>query len=208
MGGDAMRDRTERIRAHSVRLPGGYLPNPMAHMGNVRDANHYLKATGFLKEIGAETALDIGSYDGWLDFLLIGKGFKVEGVELIPDLAAAARRYADRNFIRYAVHEGYFADLDLPGAYDAVMCFETLEHMPLDEVRVCAERMRDLAVKGVIVSLPDQDHRGNPQHLWTPDEDVIRDIWGVMPGFKLDFAPYPGTAIPGNYFITHDGGAR
>lgn len=199
-------DRSERLRAHAVRLPEGYVPNPQPHLGNTRDGNHYLRALRFLKGIGARTALDIGCYDGWLDFLLIAKGFEVEGVEIIPDLARAARRYADRNFIGYRVHEGYFLDLDLPGPYDAVLCFETLEHMPMEDVRACAERMHRTASKGVLVSLPDQDHRDNPQHLWTPTEEVIRDVWGAMPGFALDFVPYSGTAIPGNWFISHDGG--
>lgn len=201
-----MINRQERLAAHSVRLPEGYVPVPQSHLGNARDRTHFQMAAAYLKAIEAKTVLDVGCYDGWLDFLLIGEGYSVEGVELIPDLARAARRYADRNFISYTVHEGYFADMDLDGAYDAVLCFETLEHMPLEEAKACAEKMSRLAKRGVIISLPNQKHEDNRQHLWTPSKDVIEDIWGRKPGYSLSFVPYPETNIPGNYFISHDGG--
>jgi 2-polyprenyl-3-methyl-5-hydroxy-6-metoxy-1,4-benzoquinol methylase len=196
-------DRLERLKAHAVMLPEGYVPDPQRHLCNARDSNHYLRALSFLKSIGAKTVLDIGCYDGWLDFLLVDKGYSVEGVELIPELAAAARRYADRNFLTYRVHEGSFADLSLQGSYDAVICFETLEHMPLEEVLACVPKMASLATKGVLISLPDQDHNMNLQHLWTASEDLMREIWGAFKNFKLDYLSYPGTSIPGNFFISH-----
>lgn len=196
--------REERISAHSVRLPEGYVPDPMSHLGNTRDSNHYLKASKWLKEIGAKTVLDVGSYDGWLDFLLIGKGFRVTGVELIPDLMDAAVRYGNRNFVEYEALGGYFLDVEFDGrTFDAVLCFETLEHMPLEDAKESARRFAAMARKGVMVSLPDQDHHVNHQHLWSPNEEVIRDIWGGLPGFKVEYQSYPGTTIPGNWFITH-----
>jgi len=198
-----MTSREERVFAHSVDLPPGYVPDPQRHLGNIRDSTHFTKAAKWLESIGAKTVLDVGSYDGWLDFLLIAKGFSVVGVELIEGLADAAVRYGNRNFLEYEVQMGYFLDIELGRTFDAVICFETLEHMPLDDARESAKRFASLARKGVMVSLPDQDHHQNPQHLFTPTEALIKDIWGGMPGYTLEYVPYPGTTIPANWFISH-----
>lgn len=202
---DKIMTREERMSAHAVFLPDGYLTDPGKHLANTRDSHHYIKAVDWLRKLGAKTVLDVGCYDGWLDFLLIQKGFKVHGVEMVPALADAARRYADRNFIDYEVYVGHLLDVDPSpgGPYDAVLCFETLEHVPLDEARQAAGRFSKWASKGVLVSLPDQDHRLNRQHCWTPTEGVIKDVWGSMPQFSMQHLPYPNTTIPPNWFIQH-----
>jgi len=204
MEGIAIGSREERAAAHAVSLPEGYLPDPQRHFGNARDSHHYLKAVKWLTQIGAKTVLDVGCYDGWMDFLLIQKGYKVHGVEMIPALAEAAYRYSERNFFNYKVYVGHVLDVTPDHTYDAVLCFETLEHLTLEEARQAACKLAQWTSKGVLVSLPDQDHRQNQQHLWTPTEAVIKDIWGGFPGFGYEYLSYHGTTIPGNWFIWHD----
>lgn len=205
-----MSDRKERMAAHAVTLPPGYVTDPDRHLGNTRDSNHYLKALKWLRDISAKTVLDVGCYDGWLDFLLARKGYELTGIEMIPELADAAMRYAERNFIPYTVYtshvldaEPFFMADDSRVKYDAVLCFETLEHMTLEDATKAAQLLTLWSRKGVLVSLPDQDHRQNPQHLWTPTEEVIKGIWGAMPGFEVEYVPYPNTTIPANWFIKH-----
>lgn len=201
--------RAERLKAHDVALPKGYLPDPDRHLGNVRDRIHYDRALRWLKSLGAKSALDVGSYDGWLDFLLIRDGFKMSGVEMIGSLANAAMSYAERNFIQYQVFTNHILDAaplmfsEGGEKYDAVLCFETLEHLPLDEAKEAVGKFSSWASKGVIISLPDQKHEDNAQHLWTPTADLIHEMWGRMPGYDVEYVPYPGSHIPGNWFIRY-----
>ena len=217
-----MNNREERLFAHAVNLPPGYVPNPEAHLGNVRDKVHFDRAYRWLTSIGARTVLDVGSYDGWLDFLLTGKGFSMTGVELIQDLADAALRYAERNFLPYEVQVGDFLDLNVGREFvdedgrfededgqhdgrrwDAIICFEMLEHMPLEDAKECARRFAETARKGVLISLPDQKHEDNRQHLWSPSIEIVHEIWGGMPGFATERVAYPSTTIPSNWFVSH-----
>jgi len=211
---------SDRLKAHAVSLPPGYAPNPEAHLGNVRDRVHFDRAFRWLTSIGARTVLDVGSYDGWLDFLLTAKGFSMTGVELIQDLADAALRYAERNFLPYEVQVGDFLELNVGREFadeddphdgrrwDAVICFETLEHMPLEDAKECARRFAEVATKGVIISLPEQRHEDNAQHLWTPTSWLIHEIWGGLPGYDMERVPYPGTTIPSNWFVRHTCGGK
>ena len=191
---------------HDVRLPDGYMPNPEAHLGNPRDAGHYEYALAWLKAKGATTVLDVGCYDGWLDFLLSSQGYKVSGYELITELAEAARRYAARNFIDYTVTVGPALDIDVQQKYDAILCFETLEHMALYDACLCVKKFMGMARNGILISLPDQDCKQNAQHKYTPTEELIRFTWGDLPGFKMDYKVWD-KRIPGNWFIEVDGKA-
>jgi len=192
----------EEIRAnHEVTIPESYLPVPEAHIGNKRDNKHFTKALEVLEDLGAEKVLDVGSYDGWLDFLLIDKGYDVEGVEFIEGLALSAERYAVKNNKKYKVHKGAFDEVSISDIFDAVLCFETLEHVPLDSIPVYIDKMEKIATKGILISLPDQDHKENKQHLWTPTEELIKSFWGGKEGFRLEYVEYPDTGVPSNWFI-------
>ncbi len=201
-------NRQERIEAHDVPLDQMYLPSPQAHMRNARDNAHYEIALDVLRTAEAKTALDVGCYDGWLPFLLMDQGFRITGVELIKSLAEAARRYADRNFYPLEVHQGFFDELEFKDTYDAGMCFETLEHVDLDIAQQYVEKLETLCRKSVVISLPDQKHDDNPQHLWTPTEQLIKELWGSKSDFKMWRIDYPKTEIPANWFFVFRPGLR
>jgi len=196
-------DKAERIKAHDLKIPEGYLPRPHSHLGNPRDAFHYSMTVEKLQEGQVQTVLDVGCFDGWLDFLLIDKGFKVTGLELIKALADAAKVYASRNFYQYKIYQGFFDEVEVTESFDAVICFETLEHIALSSLGNYLEKLESLAKKMVLISLPNEDYEKNPQHLWTPTKDLIGDLWSDRKDFFIKYKDYPNTDIPGNWFISY-----
>lgn len=190
-------NRAERTAAHAVQW--SWMPNPKAHLQSVRDAFHFKWAN---EAIQGTSVLDVGAYDGWLDFLLIETGYRVEGVELTPELCESARAYARAQKIDYAIHQGFFEDVAIDRHFDVVLCFETLEHISLALVPVYVAKMEAIATRRILISLPDQRHEDNAQHLWTPTFDLIRSMWGHKPAFELTYKPYLGTGIPANFLCS------
>lgn len=196
-------NKAERLTAHQVQ--GTWVPNPEAHLQSPRDAYHF---DWTLRQIGYErhgdnagwSILDVGAYDGWLDFLLIKKGYKVEGVELIPELCQSAESYLPAKG-SYRIHQGFFEDVEISSRFDVAICYELLEHIPISMVPVYVAKMEAIAGR-ILISLPDQSHKDNPQHLWTPTFDLIRSIWGWKPDFEMTYKPYPGTSIPPNFLCS------
>lgn len=194
----------DQKKLHRMNLPEGYIPNPQNHRGNERDYCHIIHSNKKLTELMVKTVLDVGCFDGWLDFLLINAGFDVDGLELMPELVSAARRYADRNFIKYHIYEGEFLSVGIDKTYDAVTCFETLEHVELDVAKEYIEKMELLANKAIIISLPDQKAEDNPQHKWTPTREIIEEIFGDKKNFCLFTQRYNDKQIPMNFFISYE----
>jgi len=198
-------NRLERIAAHHINLGPVYMPYPERHLRIIRDKFHFKKTIEILKKTYAKTVLDIGCFDGWLDFLLINEGYKVTGIELMKSLADSAMRYAYKNAVDYIVHNGFFEDIKLVDTFDVVLCFETLEHVDLDKsVPLYIEKIDRLALKGVFISLPDQPQEQNFQHLWTPTEEIIRSLWGQKRNFKLEYKDYNDIHVPANWFIFYE----
>jgi len=193
-------DKDEIIKLHNnMSISEEYIPSPEKHMYNSRDKYHYDWSIRQFKENGVNTVLDIGCFDGWLDFLLIKEGFDVEGVELITSLSKAAERYAKLHGLKYKIHEGFFHELDIEKKYDAVVCYETLEHLPLELVPLYIQKMEGLTKGFIGISLPNQDHVYNKQHQWTPNEDLIKSL--IKRDFIIEYKEYPN--IPGNWFISY-----
>jgi len=193
----------ERRAAHSVSLPKGYIPRPREHMLNPRDYGHFMYALKWLESIKAKKVLDVGCYDGWLDFLLIERGFAVTGIEFIEDLAQSAMLYANRNMIDYKVHTGSAQDFDFEiGEFDAVLCFEMLEHVPMPAAIELTYKFNEWA-PNVLLSLPNQDHNDNHQHCWTPTPELL-DFWFKERTTKIEYKTWPGPEVPGNWFIQYE----
>lgn len=197
--------KQDLLALHGINIPDYYIPNPETHLYNVRDKAHYEWALKKLREFNCSLALDIGCFDGWLDFLLIKDGLKMESVELVPDLAAAAVRYARALNLDYICHCNLLPEVKFNKKFDCCLCFETLEHMDLSDALECVRLMEDLATKLILISLPDQRHEDNPQHRWTPTEPLIRSLFGSKPGFNLEVKHYPGMSIPSNFLFSFFG---
>jgi 2-polyprenyl-3-methyl-5-hydroxy-6-metoxy-1,4-benzoquinol methylase len=196
-------NREERIAAHDVA--GIWLPRPVEHLYSSRDAKHFRWTLEKLADMPSCSVLDVGAYDSWLNFLLMEKGYACHGVELIPNLCASAREYARIHGLNdYKVYQGFFDEVDITEQYDVVMAYEVLEHVPLDVAYHYVARMEKIAAKRIFISLPDQDMKDNPQHCFTPSKQMIENWFGNRKGFKLEYQTYPGTEIPGNFFISYD----
>jgi methionine biosynthesis protein MetW len=102
------------------------------------------------------TVLDVGcGTGGFLSHLReVRPRCRTRGIDISPRAVAAAVE---------AGHDALVADLvvdDLPGVYDVITCFETIEHIP--EAEVVLEKIRDACDGLIIMSLPNFgfiDHR-------------------------------------------------
>jgi 2-polyprenyl-3-methyl-5-hydroxy-6-metoxy-1,4-benzoquinol methylase len=200
-------NKSERITAHFMDFGPDYMPNPHGHLNNQRDLFHYEKALEFAERSAAKKILDVGCFDGWLDLLLIEKGYDLTGVELIPTLVSAGLLYALKHHIDYMIYLGFFEDIIFTDweKFDMVMCLETLEHVDLEEtVPIYIEKMEALSLRGIFISLPDQDHGDNKQHLWTPTEKVLRDLWGKKRNLFVEYHQYDDPNIPPNWLIYYE----
>ena len=147
------------------------------------------------------TVLDVGCFDGWLDFLLMDHGFKFEGVELVPDLARAANYYAESKTLEYQCYEGLLTEINFGKKYDCCLCFEVLEHLPLVEVQEYLSIMENLTNKLILISLPDQKKEDNVQHQWTPSLKQVIDLFGEKKDFEFAYVRNERT-VP-NYLISY-----
>ncbi len=198
-------NRHERLAVHNMNIPPEYLPRPNEHMANQRDYGHFMYALKWLESIKARRVLDVGCFDGWLDFLLIDRGFYMVGIEFIDALANAARRYALRNKISYVVYTGDAQYFDFNhNAYDAVICYEMLEHVPEDTAQTLIKRFSTWA-PNVLISVPNQEYQDNPQHCWTPTAELLDSWYKEKPGkTEIEYKEWPGTTIPGNWFVKYN----
>lgn len=145
---------------------------------NQRDWRHLEWTDSMLKKFNCASLLDIGCYDGWLGACL-GGNLDYLGVDKRQD--------------------GDWMDYDMQGKmYDACAMYEVLEHVSLDVVADFVDKAVVHTSKLILISLPDQKHEDNPEHLWTPNKKTIEMFW---PQARVHYETYPGLPIPGNWFI-------
>lgn len=191
-------DKNERIQAHNHYVPETYVPNPRAHLSRDRDRKHYDFSVRELNAYNCKKVLDVGVWDGWLDFLLMDQGFQLEGTEIDPNLCKAASNYASKHYPSYVLHQGFLDELSFNSKFDAILCYEVLEHIPYEAVPAQIQKMLSLAPL-LLISLPDQNHLDNqPQHLWTPTREKIDYLFE---GAKVEYQYFTDTTIP-NWMIS------
>ena len=190
----------------NLTIAPGHIVFPKGHLLNERDKFHFEWTVDKLSSFGNNNKLkvfDVGCYDGWLDFLLIEKGFHLESCEISEDLVRAARNYAiDNQLILYRINGEFYHHLmrkyiEPKRKYFATLFYEVLEHLPIE----MAKEYVDIALANsehVLVSLPDQNHNLNPQHLWSPAEELITNLWHPD---KIERHVYINN-IPSNFLFT------
>ena len=116
-------------------------PTPREAARRVSVAQRRLKRIAALlgQSPAASRLIDVGCSRGHFVAAAGSLGFKAEGVEPAPHIAAAAR---DTGLV---VHQGLLEDLRLPDAsFDAVTLFEVIEHLqaPIPLLRECARILK------------------------------------------------------------------
>lgn len=185
-----------------------HVVDPSRHLNNCRDARHYQYTASMLGIRKKLRGLDIGCYDGWLDFLLIEAGHGILGVEFRSELVDSAKTYARKKGYteeQFDCLHGFIEHVNLAKMkFDFVIAYEVLEHIPLEDIGPLITTLEThMTPNGLMmISLPDQVHTLNPQHLWTPTESLIYEMWSEKPFFAMSRYEYPGTDIPANWMIS------
>lgn len=136
-------------------------------------------------------ALDLACGNGFGTVLLAEVADSVVGADRAPEAIEVARQLNGAPRVRYEALSGGalpFAD----GAFDLVVCLETLEHLrAADQPGFVAELVRVLAPEGLLVlSTPDRDAElahgrltgaPNPYHLHTPSAEELDTYLAPVP---------------------------
>ena len=100
-----------------------------------------------LADLGVETVLEIGPYLGLVSAMLDNAGYRVTSFDRLPRQHGNDRiEHIERSL------ENAVAD-DLAG-HDCILCCETLEHLPWDELGRYLDLFRDAGPRHVILSVP------------------------------------------------------
>ncbi len=136
--------------------------------------------------VAGKRVLDVACGEGYGSALLAGVASTVTGIDIDAGAVAHARAtYAALSNVRF--EEGSAASLPLAdGSVDAVVSFETIEHLPrADQPRMMEEIARVLAADGVLVmSAPNPveysaaRNYSNPFHLHEPDRAELAALLG------------------------------
>lgn len=92
--------------------------------------------------------LEVGCANGELGRLLRSRGHHVTGIELVPEMAARARRWLDRVLTADVEMDGFPFP---PDSFDAIVFADVLEHL-IDPWRVLREAADVLTKGGVVVA--------------------------------------------------------
>lgn len=143
----------------------------------------YLFAADILAEAGASSVLDLSCAEGYGSDILASRGLIVAGGDIQDEyIANASRRYPSATFFRIDLDGEIPASLD--GA-DAVVCFETLEHLKYPEAFL--NRLPSLLRSGgtLLLSVPnklyektDEDGKNcDPFHLHIFDKcEILNEL--------------------------------
>jgi 2-polyprenyl-3-methyl-5-hydroxy-6-metoxy-1,4-benzoquinol methylase len=94
-----------------------------------------------LYSLKPKTVLEIGLGQGILTFLMRKAGFSVDTYDFDPALKPD--------------YTGDVRDMRIDGkTYDAVVCFQVLEHLPYDDFELCLKQIHNVTNGAVVLSLP------------------------------------------------------
>jgi 2-polyprenyl-3-methyl-5-hydroxy-6-metoxy-1,4-benzoquinol methylase len=148
---------------------------PSVHRGTSMEPEHHVRYGWAAEVLEGREVLDAGCGVGWGTRRLAERASRVVGVDLAPQAIVEARRhYGDRaEFV-----EGDLLDMPFePQSFDAVVCFEAIEHLE-DPGLALAEMRRVLRPNGLLlVSSPNRGvyPEGNPFHLHELTAEEFRE---------------------------------
>ena len=172
---------------HIDGTPGRFVPHEMK--GELVEAEHLSRYWWASALAPGRRVLDAGCGMAYGSALMAEAGAaEVTGVDLAEDVIRAARAEVGDSIRLEAADVASLPFED--GAFDLVVCFEVIEHVP-DQDRVLAELRRVLGRGGVLaISSPNRDAYvpGNPHHVheYAPAEleAALRGLWPEVRVFQ------------------------
>lgn len=160
------------------------MKKPETHPGWLYKSPNYLSparmsSIGFQYQLAAESGskhfLEIGFGGGVLGFLFEAYGLKLVTMDINPRLNPTI--------------VGSLPIIPLgSNSVETILCFQTLEHIPLDDLIPSLQQMRRVASKSIIISLPDRTPI--PKGKFEKTRDLYYRLRGISsPPKKLQLDP-------------------
>jgi len=175
--------------------------------GGIRDKEHIKYTTNMIPE--GSDVLDIGSADGWMTTYLAKKlNCRTAALEFVNRGIAWTQEQAQRLGIHIDLRFGFIEDVDEVFGdmkFDFILAYEILEHLDYLRLPWYLKKMEKLLkpTGKILVSLPLQDLRDNPEYLWSPNDKLIDKMFGDKPEYESLWVDMPGHEIPGGWFISY-----
>ncbi|RJR13779.1 methyltransferase domain-containing protein [Candidatus Parcubacteria bacterium] len=202
-------------RNHNLKLHDAHI-NEFHHLippeerwttGN-RDKAH-IEYTMKHTQVGSQV-LDIGSADGWLSLYLAKEGRQVSALEFVKRGMDWMQEHAKRLGVNIDLRKGFIEDVDSvfeDKRFDTILIYELLEHLDFWRISWYLNKVERLLKKDgqILISLPKQDLNENIEHLWSPNEKLIKKIFQYKPNIELEWTNIPNHGVPGVWFIRYTG---
>jgi len=174
--------------------------------GGARDQMH-IQWTMEQTHEGADV-LDVGSADGWLSLYLALNNRRVSAMEFVDRGIKWAREQAKRLAVEVDLREGFIESVDYvfkDKLFDFILLYEILEHLDYRRVLWYCSKLEGLLKPGgkMLITLPKQDLLDNPEHLWSPSQPMINNLFFNKHNFKFQWKDIPDHGIAGNWFISY-----
>lgn len=142
-----------------------------------------------IKEVGAKSVLDCGTYTGDFLKILAKDGLKCVGADIHIDLMEKLNKQHGGTPLFLFNNLTMNPVFALMQKFDVVMALDVLEHVP--DPNETMKFIHEMAKPGglVIINLPksDSDYKDEAlEHLRMYGEDDIMQIWGSMDNFKME----------------------
>jgi len=173
---------------------------------HIRDHVHIQYTMG--KTNPGDRVLDIGSSDGWLSLYLAKQHRQVSALDFVKRGMDWTRQHAERLGVNVDLRYGFIEDVSevfKDKKFDCILAYEILEHLDYRRLPWYLKKMESLLDIGgkILISLPNQNLHDNLEHLWSPSEKLIEEVFKNKPCYQLQWVEIPNHEIPGNWFVSY-----
>jgi len=198
--------------AHNERLHSQHINSfwslqlPEIRWPGLRDKSHIDFTLSNTKE--GEGVLDVGSADGWLTIYLAKAKRNTSALEFVDRGIEWTKQQAIRHNVSVDIRKGAVEnvlDIFSDQKFDVILCYEILEHLDYRRLPDYLEKLEKMLLPNgrILISLPSQNMEDNDEHLWSPNEALIRKLFESKSNFHLEWFPLPDHPTPGHWFIRY-----